>query len=109
RGIRTQEPGEIDRGLVTAAGRRYGNGRPRPGVLPLAERNDDAEAVDGAALEDGDQLFRAAALARRERSAGGKRRRGAEADAREGALFEGHTSCLPGPIASGILARRASP
>src|SRR5262249_24575622 len=90
--IEPEKAVEIERRSVARAGPSDRDARASPVVLALAERHDDAEAVDGAALEDGNQLFRAAALAGRERGPSEKRRREPERHEGAGAVFQEYAS-----------------
>ena len=86
--VEAEEAVEVD-GRVAAAGRpRNRDRRPRLVVIGLAVRHDDAQAVDGSALEDGDEPLRANGSSLREGRAREERRREAEADEREGAVLE---------------------
>src|SRR6266404_814619 len=86
--IEAEETVEIEC-AVRAAGRPAdGDSRPGPVVVGLTVRHDDAQAVDRAALEDGDELCRAPGRAGGERRACEKRRREAEADQRERAVLQ---------------------
>ena len=84
--IESEEAVEIDRGVVAGAGPRDRDARPRPVVFAFAERYDDAQAVDGAALKDRDELLGAAG-GPRERCPREERRREPEADKREARRF----------------------
>src|SRR5262249_61317493 len=56
--VEAEEPVEIDRRALAGVRARDGDARPRAVVLALTERDDDVEAVHGAALEDRDELPR---------------------------------------------------
>jgi hypothetical protein len=58
--VQAEEAVEVEGARVAAAGASNRDARPRPVVLLFAERHDDVEAVDGAALEDRDELLRPA-------------------------------------------------
>ena len=89
--VEAEETVEIDRPVV-AARRLHRDPRPRAVVLALAERHDDAEAVDRTALEDRDEPLRARRGARGIRRPREERRRETEADAGERALLEEDSS-----------------
>src|SRR5207253_6508090 len=90
--IEAEEAIEIHRSVLAGVRPRNRDARPRAVVLRFAERHDDAEAVDRAALEDGNQLLRAARATRGKRRAREKRRREPEADESERTVFEEDTS-----------------
>src|SRR5437773_110778 len=67
---------------------RNRDARPCAVVLALAERHDDAQAVDRAALKDGDEHPAARGSTLGERRTREKRRREPETDQGEGAVFQ---------------------
>src|SRR5439155_4381174 len=90
--VEAEESVEIDCRAVTRSGTSDGDARPRAVVLAFAEWHDDVEAIDGTALKDRNQLFRAAARAGGERGSRQERRREAERHERERALFQEDSS-----------------
>ena len=89
--VEAEEAVEIDcgdGGIAVRAGPRNRDARARAVVLAVAERHDDAQAVDGAALKDRDELPGAPAAALCVRRARQERRREAQADQRERAVLE---------------------
>ena len=90
--VETEEAVEIERRAVARAGTSDRDARASSVVLALAERHDDAEAVDGAALKDRDQLLRAAVPARGERRPRQKGWREPERDECERAVLQKYAS-----------------
>ena len=112
--VEREEAVEIDsRVLLPAGPRRAGADAGRRGpadgdagsgtvVVGIGKRHDHVQAVDGAALKDGDQLASAARGAGRERGPGEKGRCEAETDQCERAVLQEHSSgfmSLPAPPA----------
>src|SRR5262249_17812300 len=89
--VETEEPVEIERAVFSVGRPGNRDAGPRLVVLGFAERHNDVQAVDGAALEDRDQPARPPRSIRGERGAREKRRREAEAHEGEGAVLEKHS------------------
>ena len=86
--VEPEEAVEVDRCGLGRSRTRNRDARPRPVVLALAERHDDAQAVDRAALKDGDEHLAAGGSALREGRAREKRGRETETDEGEGPVFQ---------------------
>src|SRR5262249_55944591 len=85
--VETEEAVEIER-AVLRAGRRHRDSRPRACIFAIAKRDDEAEAVDGAPLKDGDEPFRVWSGFSRPDRPSEKRGCKSQADERERAVLE---------------------
>jgi hypothetical protein len=94
--VQTEEAVEIDRAVLGIARFRNRDAGARAIVVRFAERHDDVEAVDRAALENRDQPLGADRPVRRKRSAREECRREAEAHERERSMFQENATRLHG-------------
>ena len=103
-GIESKEAVEIERARrsVRRPGRCDRDARPRAVILLVAERHDHVEAVDRAALKDGDEPLRPRGRARGKRRARQERGRKPEADQRERAVLQEDSSRSHGVLQSEI-------
>src|SRR5260221_13444935 len=90
--VESEEPVEVDCRPVAAVGPRDRDRRPGSIVVVLSVRNDDAQAIDGTALKNRNQLFRTTYRAGGKRGPREERRREPEAHQRERSVFQKYTS-----------------